>query len=278
MARNCSASKNTACGDCRHGYYESKHVFDCLPCSICCGDEKDQIEEQCKAQGLPKHKLCQPRHDHINSCLSSKSATRNDISNVSTTLGLTKMISRKKKTRSEANPTVVTLGVKSISSQPAPRSHIQQAASNAPVTVGQTKAPATAGVNEEFQRVKYSPSHNSNKNKTKVIITITVSISVLLLFTVVAKRQNITSSLWWLKCRPICQSKDAESGITECTLVDDLKASEGGKNYEIKCFINTEKRVENTTLRQRSIFNGRNCGLALVSISQNDLGPPLIVT
>ena len=79
VTRNCSATKNTQCGPCSYGYYMNKVVLSCLPCSICCLDGKDQFERQCKAQGLPQHRQCKPRHN--NGCQSSttKSATSSRV-------------------------------------------------------------------------------------------------------------------------------------------------------------------------------------------------------
>lgn len=63
VTRNCSATKNTLCGPCTHGYYKDDVVLGCLPCSICCWDGRDRFENLCKAQGLPRHQQCSPRHE-----------------------------------------------------------------------------------------------------------------------------------------------------------------------------------------------------------------------
>lgn len=63
VTRNCSATKNTVCGPCRRGYYKDHVVSSCLPCSFCCWDGRDQFVSGCKAQGLPKHLQCTPRHE-----------------------------------------------------------------------------------------------------------------------------------------------------------------------------------------------------------------------
>ena len=65
VTRNCSATRNTRCGSCKYGYYEKEVVddliYDCVPCSDCCWGGTDQFEEQCKAQGLPRHRRCKLR-------------------------------------------------------------------------------------------------------------------------------------------------------------------------------------------------------------------------
>lgn len=63
VTRNCSATKNTLCGPCTHCYYKDDVVLGCLPCSICCWDGRDRFENLCKAQGLPRHQQCSPRHE-----------------------------------------------------------------------------------------------------------------------------------------------------------------------------------------------------------------------
>ncbi|PFX19991.1 Tumor necrosis factor receptor superfamily member 19 [Stylophora pistillata] len=66
VTRNCSTTLNSDCGSCKHGYYEKEVVegliYDCEPCSDCCWDNKDEFEEQCKAQGLPRHQRCKLRN------------------------------------------------------------------------------------------------------------------------------------------------------------------------------------------------------------------------
>lgn len=70
VTRNCSTTRNSKCGSCKHGYYEKEVIVDlvyhCLPCSVCCLDGKDQLEEQCKAQGLPMHRHC--KVSTVNGC------------------------------------------------------------------------------------------------------------------------------------------------------------------------------------------------------------------
>ena len=49
IKRNCTLSSNTECDDkCSEGYYHVPFVFNCFRCEKCCGDEKDEIAQECK--------------------------------------------------------------------------------------------------------------------------------------------------------------------------------------------------------------------------------------
>lgn len=62
IERSCNATHDTLCGDCDRGFYNesvgaNKEVI-CQPCSYCCGDSKDIIIPECKAQGMRKNMQC----------------------------------------------------------------------------------------------------------------------------------------------------------------------------------------------------------------------------
>lgn len=78
VKRNCSTTQNRLCGSCSYGYYMNDVVSSCLPCSICCWDNKDQLESQCIEQGLPSHRHCKPRHK--DGCELSTTSTRESTS------------------------------------------------------------------------------------------------------------------------------------------------------------------------------------------------------
>lgn len=62
IERSCNATYDTLCGDCDHGFYnesvgDNKEI-NCQRCSYCCGDGKDIVIPECKAQGMPKNMQC----------------------------------------------------------------------------------------------------------------------------------------------------------------------------------------------------------------------------
>ncbi|XP_032234035.1 uncharacterized protein LOC5509243 [Nematostella vectensis] len=55
----CTIYNNTQCGGCRNGYYSEDSIYDCLPCSKCCGPpDAAFIAEKCKNDGLPANHQC----------------------------------------------------------------------------------------------------------------------------------------------------------------------------------------------------------------------------
>ena len=94
-ARHCSATKTTLCGPyCSYGCYVNEVVLSSLLCSFCCWDGKVQFESQRKAQGLPKHQLCSPRHDGCQS-LSMKAATSGGVIVITTSAAATPRTSKR---------------------------------------------------------------------------------------------------------------------------------------------------------------------------------------
>lgn len=61
IKRNCTLLSNTKCDDkCAEGYYLVPFVFSCFRCEKCCGDAKDEMEQECahyqnkcKARSVP---------------------------------------------------------------------------------------------------------------------------------------------------------------------------------------------------------------------------------
>ena len=101
VTRNCSATKNTLCGPCSYGYYMNDVVLSCLRCSICCWDGKDQFENQCKAQGLPKHRQCKPRHDDGCQWSTTKTATSGRVIVITTNPAATPQTRKPRTSREE---------------------------------------------------------------------------------------------------------------------------------------------------------------------------------
>ena len=59
----CTNKSDTVCsGKCEQGYFMSKTVHNCLECSACCSDGKDEKIEECVGLGI-KNKECSPRPD-----------------------------------------------------------------------------------------------------------------------------------------------------------------------------------------------------------------------
>ncbi|EDO37730.1 predicted protein [Nematostella vectensis] len=54
----CTIYNNTQCGGCRNGYYSEDSIYDCLPCSKCCGPpDAAFIAEKCIAHSIES--ICQ---------------------------------------------------------------------------------------------------------------------------------------------------------------------------------------------------------------------------
>ena len=115
VTRNCSVTKNTLCGPCSYGYYMNDVVLSCLRCFICCWDGKDQFESQCKAQGLPKHRQCKPRHDDGCQSSTTKTATSGRVIVITTNPAATPR-TRKRHTRRKTLPIPTTSRENFISS------------------------------------------------------------------------------------------------------------------------------------------------------------------
>lgn len=222
VTRNCSASKNTLCGPCSYGYYMNDVVFSCLPCSICCWDGRDTFESQCKAQGLPKHRQCAPRHE--DSCQTSTTTKANFggtivITNPITTQRTRTRLTGKTITTVPISPTKheQLFGAKTQDDKAA-SSAVSTTASQLPVTVAGTTNNVANG------KARKSVLDNS-KNETRIIMGTCISIAVLILIVVFAKRNKIANCLKWARCRPICRSKDAElDERTESSMLDDVRA------------------------------------------------------
>ncbi|CAB4007956.1 tumor necrosis factor receptor superfamily member 4-like isoform X1 [Paramuricea clavata] len=58
VIKNCTATSDGECGECKPGYYRS-FVFSCVKCSPCCQDtQEDDVEPQCLKQGFSRDRAC----------------------------------------------------------------------------------------------------------------------------------------------------------------------------------------------------------------------------
>lgn len=223
MARNCSATKNARCGSCRYGYYEDDFVSDCLLCSVCCWDSRDQFEAQCKAQGLPRHRHCKPRHeDGCQPAWTTTRATPGAISvrsNPATTQQTGK--SQLEATTVPLSPTIREHFAsnktrdKNTTSLPLPTTAIQLRKGTAPAK--------TAKSNDKNNR---TVDDSSGGNKNRAILAVSLSMVILIIIVLITKRNKLVHFFKWARCRPICRSSgDAElSRDTESSFIDDVKA------------------------------------------------------
>lgn len=235
VARNCSATKNTRCGICSHGYYESEFVFDCLPCSICCWDDRDQIEGQCKAQGLPKHRHCKPRHEPGCQTAWTTRKVKSGAINVRTNQAATQQTSesQSRQTTVPPSPTTHEPAHESLGNT---KTRDENTTSLALPTTGPTAIERRNGTapkrdhtdknNQAFDKNKGSVSDSSGENKSRVIKAVSLSIFILIAIVLIAKRKKLVDYFKWARCRPICRScRDAEQGgVTESSVLDDINA------------------------------------------------------
>lgn len=225
VARNCSATKNTRCGSCSHGYYKSEVVFDCLPCSICCWDGRDQVESQCKAQGLPRHRHCKPRH--VRGCSQTALTTKEAIPgaiNVRVNQATTQQ-TKLRETRVPLLPTTHGhLG--------SPETRGQNTTSLAfPTTESKLRKETvptrdnTDKNNQAYNKSKGSVSDSNSEIKSRVIKAASLSMVILIAIVVIAKRKKLAEYFKWARCRPICRCSDIErGGETESSVLDDINA------------------------------------------------------
>lgn len=222
VAQNCSATKNTLCGPCMHGYYMDNVVLDCLPCSICCWDIRDRFQTACKAQGLPRHRQCSPRHEDGCKPLASTAkahAGDNDAISVPTV----KQLSRKSQTTLSlpSSPNQETL----ISGSTA-KSDDSDVPSTVPITGREKTAKGATHTNEKAvdQANHIKSGLVSDENKNRIIMGLIFGTVTLLSLVAIAKRNKIAHCLKWLKCRPKRRSKDVESSEpTEGSTLEEIR-------------------------------------------------------
>ena len=235
VARNCSATKNTRCGSCSHGYYKSDFVFDCLPCSGCCWDGKDQLESQCKAQGLPRHRHCKPRHE--SGC---QTASTTKKANSVAIKVLADQPATRQTSESQSQEITVTLSPTTREQPGNTRTRNQTnatlALSTTAVEVRKETAPTTGypdKTNRDLSKNKRSVNRAEIKNR--VIQAVSFSMVILITLVLIAKRKKLANYVKWARCHPICKSSDVEFGVdTESTVLDDIRAQlsvepKGGK-------------------------------------------------
>ena len=249
VKRNCSASQNRLCGSCNYGYYMNYVVSSCLPCSICCWDGKDQLESQCIDQGLPSHRHCKPRHK--DGCeLWTTAATKESTSTggrivITTPTTMKRTIYTRKTSRlkissiAQQNSTQIqankgTVPFQSLSSttrQPAVevtkgKPTPQTALNRHPRRKNRDNTASTTRV-VYYGKDKRSVSESS-ESKRGIIIAVFASMVALILFAVFPK--TVANYLRWMKCRPVCKSRDSELGEgTESTSLGGINGVQGGK-------------------------------------------------
>lgn len=247
VARNCSGTKNTQCGPCSHGYYESEVVFDCLPCSVCCWDGKDQFENQCKAQGLPRHRHCKPRHERgcqrrwSSNALQATSgaitgrpnqrATKRNSSN--NTVATTAATTRRTATEEKAASLSSTTEERFISTKTGDQNTSSHTLSPTSAKLSKRTASTTYSSSKSSLAVKKSKGSSlddSGAYKNRVLKALGVSIPILIGIVVVVKRKKLGVYFKWAKCHFICgcRSSDAElGGATESSVLDAIKVQSG---------------------------------------------------
>ena len=259
VARNCSATKNTQCGSCSYGYYESEVVFDCLPCSVCCWDGRDQFESQCKTQGLPRHRHCKPRHERgcqaswtsvvkatsgAITVLPNQGAMEQDRGNTTRT---TTTITTTTATDEKAASLSPTTEERFISTKTRDQNKSSRTLSTTSTELQKQTAPATYSNGKSSLAVRKSKGSlldSSGANKNRVIKAVSVSIAILIMIVLVAKRKKLAAYLKWARCHPTCgcRSSDAElGGATESSVLDDIRGQpvsvvpKGGEQEYIPC-------------------------------------------
>ena len=239
VARNCSTTKNTQCGSCSHGYYKSEVVFDCLPCSVCCWDGRDQLEGQCKAQGLPRHRHCKPRHERgcqapwtsglkVNSGAitgrPNQGATKKNSNNTVRTTTTTTTANEEQATSLSPTPEERFISTKTRDQNTSSRTP-----SPTSTELPKRTASATYSIGKSSLAVKKSKGSlldSSGANKDRVIKAVSLSIAILIMIVFVAKRKQIAAYFKWARCHLTCgcRSSDAEvGGATESSVTDDIQ-------------------------------------------------------
>ena len=244
VERNCSGTKNTQCGPCSHGYYDSKVVFDCLPCSVCCWDGKDQIANQCKAQGLPRQRHCKPRHER--GCQTPWSSNGVQTTPAAIT-GRPNQRATKKNSMATTTTTTTTKTVteeKAASLSPTTEERFIRTKTGDQNTSSDTLSTTSTELPKRTASAPYSNSKSSlavknskgslldssGANKDRVIKAVGVSIPILILIVVVVKRKKLGGYFKWARCHCTCgrRSSDAELGrATESSVLDATKVQSG---------------------------------------------------
>ena len=241
VEHNCSASQNRLCGSCNYGYYMNDVVSSCLPCSICCWDGKDQLESQCIEQGLPSHRQCRPRHkDGCDlSTTATKESTRTEGRIVITSPTTMKRTIQTRKTTSRISVTIQDDSTKIQSSKSTtPFQSLSTATEQLEEEIIKRKpTPQTALTRENTASThlttrvfSYGKDRRSlaerSENERRIIIAVVVSMVVLILLAVIIKRNTVGNYLIWMKCRPVCRSRDSELGEgTESSSLDESRSS-----------------------------------------------------
>ena len=250
IKRNCSASQNRLCGSCNYGYYMNDVVSSCLPCSICCWDGKDQLEGQCIEQGLPSHRHCKPRHK--DGCDLSTTEKKESTSTggrivITSPTTMKKTGNTRKTTTSRISVTVQDDSTKIQSNKSTtPFQSLSTATGQLEVEIIKRKPTPQTALNRHPRRknrentasthlttkvFSYGKARRSvterSENERRIVIVLVVSMVVLILVVTIIKRNTIAYYLRWMKCRPVCRSRDSELGEgTVSTSLDDSRSPE----------------------------------------------------
>ena len=235
-----------------------------MPCSICCWDGKDQLEGQCIEQGLPSHRHCKPRHkdgcDLSTTEWKESTSTEGRIVITSPTITMKRTIQTRKTTTSRISVTVQddstkiqsnksTTPFQSLSTateqleeeiikrKPTPQTALTRhpRRKNRESTAS-TRHPrrknreSTASTHLTTRVFSYGKARRSlaerSENERRIIVAVVVSMVVLILLAVIIKRNTVGNYLIWMKCRPVCRSRDSELGEdTESSSLDESRSS-----------------------------------------------------
>ena len=236
VTRNCSTTRNSKCGSCKHGYYEKEVIVDlvyhCLPCSVCCLDGKDQLEEQCKAQGLPVHLHC--KVSTVDGCQPVWTTSKPTAS--ATPLRANHVAKKETNDKRQTGETTVTLS----STTHKPFVSTTAVTASRAFTSPETSTALQLGTNTASDRVhgkkiltldkfKGSVSNQSNSSvdiKRRIVKATILTMFILIVIGIILKRNKLVYFFKWARCRPIWRSRDVELGEhTDSTMLDDIKPS-----------------------------------------------------
>ena len=227
-------------------------VSSCLPCSICCWDGKDQLESQCIDQGLPSHRHCKPRHKDGCELWTTAALTKEGTNTrgrivITSPTTMKRTIYPRKTSRLKISSTVQHNSTQiQVNKSTVPFQSLSTERRQPAVEVTKGKPTPTTPLNRHPRRknrkntastsrvVSYGKTKRSvsesSENKRRIIIAVVVSMVVLILLAVIIKRNTVGNYLRWMKCRPVCKSRDSELGEgTESTSLGEINGVQGGK-------------------------------------------------
>ena len=235
MTRNCSRTENSRCGSCKHGYYEKEVfdglIYDCEPCSDCCGDGKDEFEDQCKAQGLPRHRRCKLRKadsdcQRINMMIKLTPSPTTPQRKSTAERRTNKLKSSDKTTQRSSSTTHRSFASSNtVIASAAFTSFFEtsiafQRRRNKTSDEGHGKSKTTLSVDTKRPISVSINSRDEISRSIKAVIGILASLS---LVACIVKIKTIANFFKWVRCRPFSRSRDAEHDEhTESVLLDNI--------------------------------------------------------